>query len=43
MEYIKTVKENGDSGYLVNGTMSVPKADAIGTIETFKHGLKTAV
>jgi len=27
MKYIKTVKENGDSGYLVNSTMNVPKAD----------------
>jgi len=27
MEYIKTVKENGNGGYLVNGIMSVPQAD----------------
>jgi len=27
MEYIKTVKENGNSGYLINGIMSVPKAE----------------
>jgi len=27
MKYIKTVKENGNDGYFINGTMSVPKAD----------------
>ncbi len=27
MEYIKTVKENKEGGYLVNGTISVPKAE----------------